>query len=119
MSSPVSSAYNLAMQELCEMRYTTNEQHKETTGARIAMDKEDLTIKLSTMMGCYTPFSDGNSLRNIITGINVDDNVYVHDLFKVGNDTVTKMEGQYIFSYSYKRNTKVNLMIMIHARLVY
>ena len=31
MSSPVSSAYNCAMQQFCEMRYTSSEQHKEET----------------------------------------------------------------------------------------
>ena len=41
MSSPVSSAYNYVMQDFCEMRYTTSEQHKEATVARITKDKKD------------------------------------------------------------------------------
>ena len=114
MSSPVSSAYNFAMQEFCEMRYTTSEQHKESTTARIVRDKEDLT-KLATVLGHYTPFSDETTLRNIITGINADDDVNVHDLFTVGRATVTKMEGQFIFSYSHKRNTKVKTLASARA----
>jgi hypothetical protein len=102
------------MQEFCDMQYTTSEQHKEATAARIVRDKEDLT-KLATMLGLYTPFSDEMTLRNIITGINADDDVNVHDLFTVGRDTVSKMESQLIFSYSHKRNTKVKTLASAKA----
>ncbi|KAK6176032.1 hypothetical protein SNE40_014396 [Patella caerulea] len=114
MSSPVSSTYNYAMQQFCEMQYTTREQHKEATSARIVRDKDDL-IKLDTMLGLYIPFSDETSLRNIITGINADDDVNVHNLFTVGGDLVTKKESQLIFSYSHKRNTKVKTLASSRA----
>jgi len=46
------------------------------------------------------------TLRNIITGINANENVNVQDLFTVGSETVKTMEGCSVFSYSLKRNTK-------------
>lgn len=72
VSSPVPSTYKYSMQEFCEMRYTTSEQHREATAARIVRDKEDLN-KLDTMLGLYTPFSSETTLHNIVTGINADD----------------------------------------------
>lgn len=114
MSSPVSSAYNFAMQEFCGMRYTTSEQHKEVATARIARDAEDRT-KLATTLGLYSPFSDEKTLRNIITGINADDDVNVHNLFTVGMDAVVKMGDQLIFSYSHKRNSKVKTLASAKA----
>ena len=114
MSSLVSCTYNYAMQEFCDIRYTTSEQHKEATATRIARDKEDLT-KLATMLELYSPFSDETTLRNIITGINADDDVNVHDLFTVGKDTVGRMESQFIFSYSHKRNAKVKTLASARA----
>ena len=114
MSSPVSSAYNYAMQEFCDMRYTTRQQHKEATAARINRDKDDLK-KLAPVLELYTPFSEETALRNIITGINADDNVNVHDLFTVGKDIVNKLEGHSIFTYSHKRNMKVKTLASAKA----
>jgi hypothetical protein len=49
------------------MWYTTSEQHKEATAVG-------------------TPFSDEMTLRKLITVINADDDVNVHDLFTVGRE---------------------------------
>ena len=54
-------------------------------------------------------------MRNIITGINANDDVNVDDLFTVGNSTVQTMEGQSIFSYSHKRNTRVKTLATARA----
>ena len=114
MSSPVSSSYNCAMQAFWEMRYRTSEQHKEATSAKIESDRVDRT-KLATTLGLYSPFSDEITLRNIITGMNANDDVNVHNLFPVGMETIAKMEGQLIFSYSHKRNTKVKMLASAKA----
>ena len=42
MSSPVSSFYNLAMQDLTERSYVTSEQHKELSASRLKRDEIDL-----------------------------------------------------------------------------
>ena len=47
---------------------------------------------------------------NIITGINADMDVNVQDLFSAGKETVTQMEGQAIFSYTYKWKAKVKTL---------
>ena len=82
MSAPVSSAYNYAMQELCETVYTTSDQHKDASVPRMARDKEVLA-KLAATHDQHSPFSDEVALRNIITGINADTNVNVQNLFIV------------------------------------
>ena len=71
--------------------------------ARIATNTADRT-KLVTTLGRYSPFSDENTLRNIITGMNADDDVNVNNLFTVGIETVAKIERQLIFSYSHNTN---------------
>ena len=80
MSAPISSAYNYAMQNFNNKIYTTSEQHKEATASRIQRDTADLEI-IYTKLEQYSPFSEDASLRNIITGINADDDVNVQDLF--------------------------------------
>ena len=58
---------------------------------------------LAAKLDQQSPFSDEVTLRNIITGINADTNVSVQNIFIVGTDAVTNMEGQAVFSYSHKR----------------
>ena len=56
MSTPITSQYNHAMQEFNELFYTTSEQHKEATQARVQRDSSDLE-KLNTSLAVYSPFS--------------------------------------------------------------
>ena len=102
MSAPVSSAYNYAMQEFGETVYTTSDQHNDPSAPRMARDKEDLA-KLAAKLDQQSPFSGEVVLRNTITGINAGTNVNVQNLFIVGKDAVTNMEGQAVFSYAHKR----------------
>lgn len=113
-SSPVSSSYNHAMQNIFGMEYTTSEQHKEATTARIIRDKDDLT-KLTSVLELYTPFSEETTLRNIITEMNADDDVNVHELFTIRRYIVARMEGQAIFSYSHKRNSEAKTLASAKA----
>ena len=109
MPRPVTSAYNHAMQEFIQVVYTTSEQHKESTYARVNRDKADREMLIEKLAD-FSPFTGDATLRNIITGINANDDVNVDDLFAVGNSTVKTMEGQSIFSYSHKRNTRVKTL---------
>ena len=109
MSAPICSSYNYAMQDFNNTVYTTSEQHKEATASRMERDRADLA-KLASNLEQYSPFSEETTLRNIITGINADKNVNVHDLFTVGNSIVTEMKGQSVFEYSYKRKNKVKTL---------
>ena len=74
------------MQNFNNKIYTTSEQHKEATASRIQRDTADLE-KNYTKLEQYPPFSEDASLRNIITGINADDDVNVQDLFIVGRSS--------------------------------
>ena len=62
--------------------------------------------KLATKLEKHSPFLEGMALQNIMTGINDDSDVNVQDLFSAGKETVTQMERQAIFSYTYKQKAK-------------
>ena len=47
--------------------------------------------KLATKLEKHSPFSEGKALRNIITGVNVDSDVNMQDLFSAGKETITQM----------------------------
>jgi len=87
MSSTVSSAYNFTMQELTTRSYTTSEQHEELSASRLRRNETDLG-KVAEKLDSFTPFSSDESLRNIITAINVNEDVNVQDLFEIGKDIV-------------------------------
>ena len=114
LSSPVSSAYNYAMQDFSQALYSTSEQHKEASFARMNREKVDLE-KLAAKLEHFSPFSDETTLRNIITGVNANEDVNVQDLFTIGCEVVKQMEGKSIFSYSHKRNTKVKTLAATRA----
>lgn len=109
MSSPISSGYNIAMQEFSNMSFTTSEQHKDVSPARIDRDSSDM-VKLTAKLDTCSPFAPDASLRNIITGVVANDDVNVHQLDAVGRQTLEKMVGQSIFSYSYKRSSKAKTL---------
>ena len=97
------------MQDFTDTVFTRSEQHKEAMPSRMERDRTDMA-KLATKIEKHSPFSEGKALRNIITGINADTDVNVQDLFSAGKETVTHMEGQAIFSYTYKRKAKVKTL---------
>ena len=66
--------------------------------------------RLATKLEKHSPFSEGKALRNIVTGINADKDVNVQNLFSARKETVRQMEGQVIFSYTYKRKAKVKTL---------
>ena len=97
------------MQDFTDTEFTRSEQHKEAMPSRMERDRTDMA-KLATKLEKHSPFLEGKTLRNIITGINADTDVNVQDLFSAGKETVTHMEGQAIFSYTYKRKAKVKTL---------
>ena len=101
MSTPITSQYNHAMQEFNELSYTTSEQHKEATQARVQRDSSDLE-KLKTSLPVYSPFSQDPILRNIVNGVVADGNVNVHAFESVGRNIMDKMIGHSVFSIAFK-----------------
>ena len=62
---PVTAMYNMATQDFNNLTYTTSDQHKETTDARLNRDIYDLA-KINSRLIPFAPFSEDRSLQNII-----------------------------------------------------
>ena len=103
------------LQTLClqEVSSTKRQRHHKWRETGLRQDIAKLATKLET----HSPFSEGKALRNIITGINTDMAVNVQDLFNAGKETVTQMEGQAIFSYTYKWKAEVKTLAASRSRL--
>ena len=109
MSAPITSEFNIAMQVFNDLTYTTSEQHKESTGARIERDRSDLT-KISTKLNAFSPFSSDPALRNILNGIVANEDINVHEYESVGNKIIERIIGQPVFSFSIKRKEKAKTL---------
>lgn len=105
MSTPITSEYNNAMQEFNNLTYTTSEQHRESTEARVKRDHADLDKIKETLFTC-TPFSPDSSLRNIVTGVVAKEVVNVHEFETVGTAIVEQMVGKPVFGISFKRKDR-------------
>ena len=101
MSMPVTAMYIIAMQDFNNFTYTTSDQHKETTEARLNRDIHDLA-KINSRLIPFTPFSEDCSLRNIVTGIEALSDTNVHECKAVGMNIITTMVSQAAFQYSFK-----------------
>ena len=101
MRSLKTSVYNMAMQDFNNLTYTTSDQHKETTDARLNRDIHDLA-KINSRLIPFTPFSEDCSLRNIVTGIEAPSDTNVHECKAVGMNIITTMVSQAAFQYSFK-----------------
>ena len=106
LSKPISLEYGTRMEELSNVLYVTSEQHKTATPSRLKRDREDFQ-KIQEKLKEFSPFSDDNTLRNIINGVVAAKNVNVDDCFKIGSALIKKMEHQSIFKFSFKRSHKV------------
>lgn len=109
LSSPVSSEYSYAMQDFNKRAFTTSEQHKELTEARIMRNQADLA-KIKEKLEVCSPFSTDPTLRNIVTGVIAQDSVNVDNYRSVGTQILEKMHGQPVFTYSYKRKDKAKTL---------
>ena len=109
MSTPITSEYNDAMQEFNNLTYTTSEQHRESTEARMKRDYADLE-KIQEKLSICTPFSSDSSLRNIITGVVAKEGVNVHEFESVGTAIIETMIGKPIFGTSLKRKDRARTL---------
>ena len=105
MSAPIMSELNTAIQEFNKLTYTTSEQHKDSTEARIERDASDLSKIVTRLISC-SPFTSDPSLRNVINGMVGKSDVDVHEYESVGMNIIKRMIGQPIFSFSFKRKDK-------------
>lgn len=103
MSSPITSQYNIAMQEFTNLSYTTSEQHKDLTKEWMKIDAADLEENRSKLVR-WQPFSSDHALRNVVTGIVDQEDVNVQEYESVGRTIMHKLfrQTEYIFSFSKK-----------------
>ncbi|KAK6178790.1 hypothetical protein SNE40_011297 [Patella caerulea] len=117
MSTPACAEVNRSMQELTEVVYTTSDQHKECTNARITKDMEDagITLKHLTEMD---PFGADSTLRSIATGVVAHPTVNVYDAKSVGDTIVQSMEGTCVAAHSFqKKNQAVTMDMKITVKV--
>ena len=98
MSMPVTAMCNLAMQDFNNLTYTTSDQHKETTDARLNRGTHDLA-KINSRLIPFTPFSEDRLLRNIVTGIEAPSDTNVHEYKADGMNIINTMVSQAAFQY--------------------
>ena len=72
------------MVQRCIVLYATVEQHKTATPSRLKRDRNNFH-KIQEKLKKFSPFSDDNTLRNIINGVVTDKNVNVDNCFKIGS----------------------------------
>lgn len=103
------SEFNTVMQEFNDLIYTTSEQHKESTDARIERDSS-VILKISAKLTSCSPFFCDPSLRNTIIGIVAKKDVNVHEYETDGMTVINRMIGQSVFSFSFKRKEKAETL---------
>ena len=110
MSMPVTAMYNMAMQDLNNLPYTTSDQHKETTDARLNRDIHDLA-KINSRLISFTPFLEDRSLRNFVTGVEAPSDTNVHEYKAVEMNIINTMVSQAAFQYSFKHKDRSTVPI--------
>ena len=93
------------MQEFTEDTFSSSEQHKDTSEARISRDMKD-TKSLLSFFQVRDPFSDDFSLRNIATGVTAIDTVNADVAKEVENKILEEMTGQYCKDFVFKRESQ-------------
>src|SRR6218665_2881329 len=97
--------HNAGMQEFTSLSYSTSEQHKELTSARMSRDLLDLQKISSKLIGC-SPFSPELSLRNIVNGVVAHELVSVHENEEVARAIMHNMIGKPVFTFTFRRKDK-------------
>lgn len=105
LAAPALSEYNMAMQDFTGQTYATSEQHRESTDARKVRDSNDLE-KIDTKVKQCQPFSNHNSLMNIVNGLVAAENVNVDLYREIGDKIVGNMIGKSVFDHKFKRKDK-------------
>ena len=95
LSTPSCAEINSAMQNFTGVTFTTSEQHKETSHARMTKDHSDIQELLQYLVQ-RNPFStDGpKSLRNIATGVTAHPTVNWDNAKHVGQQILQSMVGR-------------------------
>ena len=86
-SCPTCLKINNTMQKFSSVAYSTSDQHKEATRARIERDLKDTKLLLSYLAE-RNPFSDDSTLYNIATEVTTEDTINAEDAKTIGTGIV-------------------------------
>ena len=117
LSMPYAADINDAMQTLTGVRYTSTEQHKDITIARVHRDMNDI-LKLLNFLECRNPFMEDSGLRNITNGVMANAAVNTDKALSVGNSILKQMTGQKIGEYKFQKKNQVTLINIKHVETV-
>ena len=109
MSRPICLEINNTMQKFSSVSYSTSDQHKEATPARIERDLKDTKLLLSFLME-RNPFSDDPTSRNIATGVTAVDAVNAEIAKTVGTEIVDSMMGEHVTTHTLKKKNQILTM---------
>ena len=69
------------------------------------------TEKVLAFLKDFSPYSyTDDSLHNIVSGVEADDNVNVHEMRSIGQKIVNDMDNKDVFTYSFSRRDKAKSM---------
>ncbi|XP_069112197.1 uncharacterized protein [Argopecten irradians] len=109
-SMPACAEINNEMQNITDMNFCTNEQHKEQTKARQNRDAADVKL-LMQFLEERSPFNTSNiTLRNIETGVVAEKGVDADNIKAVGNKIISSMKGQRIHDFTFKKIHQISTM---------
>ena len=101
LSTPACAEVNRAMQ-VTNVTYETNEQHKETSQARLQRDFRD-SLKILQYAIARNPFDNRKELMSIDTGEIAIATVNVDQAKKIGSDILESMCGNPTKDYTFKK----------------
>ena len=87
---PACAEINSSMQQLANVKYSTSEQHKEATYARVARDAKD-TQEVRLYLSQMSPFTAETSIRNFVTGVTAPPHINVHESKSIGKHILASM----------------------------
>ena len=89
--------------------FILGEQHKSIGKTRLKRDIED-TENIISRLTEISPYNENEFFINITNGSVADKSANVDDFYSLGSTVVSKMYGQNIFEYTFKRKDKVKTM---------
>lgn len=111
LSTPSCAEVNSAMQDFTGETFTTSEQHREASKARMSKDSSDVQNLLQYLVP-RNPFSTAGppTLRNIATGVTAHATVNCDTATHVGNEILKSMTGQKVAEYTFRKKNQAITM---------
>ena len=106
LSTPACAQVNCAMQDLTTVTYTSSEQHKDVSNARLERDMSD-TLKVLEYMKPRSPFGENPTLHSIASGITADSAVNCDRAQQVGEKIQAGMVVKTIAQHTFKKKDQI------------